>query len=117
MGKEMNFRTRIRIVLRAGSYEGLVGARKKLKQLVGGMVGQVDSPAYLQKALLTGVGPRYATGRWFFITTSGALSLFPFCGLDVVDPSGVFLGQNLQSGNALLYDVFGKGDYTQIPMS
>ena len=64
------------------------------------MVGQVDSPAHLQEALLTGVGPKYATGRWFFITTSGALSLFPFCGLDVVDPSGVFLGQNLQTGNA-----------------
>jgi type IV secretion system protein VirB4 len=111
MGKERLFRTRIRIVLRAASYEGLVEARKKLKQLVGGMVGQIDSPAYLQKALLTGVGPAYATGRWFFITTSGALSLFPFCGLDVVDPSGVFLGQNLQTGNAILYDVFEKENY------
>ena len=75
------------------------------------MVGQIDSPAYLQEALLTGVGPKYATGRWFFITTSGALSLFPFCGLDVVDPSGVFLGQNLQTGNAILYDVFEKENY------
>src|ERR1022692_1845163 len=57
MGKERLFRTRIRIVLRATNYEGLVETRKKLKQLVGGMVGQIDSPAYLQKALLTGVGP------------------------------------------------------------
>jgi hypothetical protein len=111
MGKERLFRTRIRVVLRAASYEGLVEARKKLKQLVGGMVGQIDSPSYLQKVLLTGVGPKYATGRWFFITTSGALSLFPFCGLDVVDPSGVFLGQNLQTGNAILYDVFEKENY------
>jgi hypothetical protein len=111
MGRERLFRTRIRIVLRAASYEGLVEARKKLKQVVGGMVGQIDSPAYLEKALLTGVGPRYATGRWFFITTSGALSLFPFCGLDVVDPSGVFLGQNLQTGNGILYDVFEKENY------
>ncbi len=111
MGRERLFRTRIRIVLRAASYDGLVQARKKLKQVVGGMVGQVDSPAYLQKAILTGVGPKYATGRWFFITTSGALSLFPFCGLDVVDPSGVFLGQNLQTGNGILYDVFEKENY------
>src|SRR5580704_11460825 len=111
MGRERLFRTRIRIVLRRTSYEGLVEARKKLKQVVGGMVGQIDSPAYLQKALLTGVGPKYATGRWFFITTSGALSLFPFCGLDVVDPSGVFLGQNLQTGNGILYDVFEKENY------
>jgi len=111
MGRERLFRTRIRIVLRRSSYEGLVEARKKLKQVMGGMVGQIDSPAYLQKALLTGVGPKYATGRWFFITTSGALSLFPFCGLDVVDPSGVFLGQNLQTGNGILYDVFEKENY------
>jgi energy-coupling factor transporter ATP-binding protein EcfA2 len=110
-GKERLFRTRIRIVLRAKGHEELVEARKKLRQLVGGMVGQIDSPSYLQEALLTGVGPKYATGRWFFITTSGALSLFPFCGLDVVDPSGVFLGQNLQSGNAILYDVFEKENY------
>jgi len=111
MGRERLFRTRIKIVLRRTSYEGLVEARKKLKQVVGGMVGQIDSPAYLQKPLLTGVGPKYATGRWFFITTSGALSLFPFCGLDVVDPSGVFLGQNLQTGNGILYDVFEKENY------
>src|SRR4029077_2541982 len=50
VGKERLFRTRRRIVLRAASYEGLVDARKKLKQLVGGMVGQIDSPAYLQRA-------------------------------------------------------------------
>jgi type IV secretion system protein VirB4 len=111
MGRERLFRTRIRIVLRRTSYEALVEARKKLKQVVGGMVGQIDSPAYLQNALLTGVGPKYATGRWFFITTSGALSLFPFCGLDVVDPSGVFLGQNLQTGSPILYDVFEKENY------
>jgi tRNA A37 threonylcarbamoyladenosine biosynthesis protein TsaE len=39
------------------------------------------------------------------------LSLFTFCGLDIVDPSGVFLGQNLQTGNAILYDVFEKENY------
>ncbi|HUH99844.1 MAG TPA: hypothetical protein VLY65_02265, partial [Nitrososphaerales archaeon] len=111
VGKERLFRTRIRVVLRAASYEALVDHRKKLKQLVGGMVGQIDSPAYLQKALLTGVGPRYATGRWFFITTSGALGLFPFYGLDVVDPSGVFLGQNLATGSAIIYDLFEKENY------
>ena len=110
-GKERLFRTRIRIVLREKSHEELVEARRKLRELVGGMVGQIDSPAYLQEVLLTGVGPKYATGKWFFITTSGALSLFPFCGLDVVDPSGVFLGQNLQTGNAILYDVFEKENY------
>jgi hypothetical protein len=110
-GKERLFRTRIRIVLRAKSFDELVEVRKKLRQLIGGMVGQIDSPRYLQEALLTGTGPKYATGRWFYITTSGALSLFPFCGLDVVDPSGVFLGQNLQTGNAILYDVFEKENY------
>ena len=110
-GKERLFRTRIRIVLRARNREDLVETRRKLKQLVGGMVGQIDSPRYLQEALLTGIGPNYATGKWFYITTSGALSLFPFCGLDVVDPSGVFLGQNLQTGNAILYDVFEKENY------
>ncbi|MGP8057106.1 MAG: VirB4 family type IV secretion system protein [Nitrososphaerales archaeon] len=110
-GKERLFRTRIRIVLREKSHEELVEARRKLRELVGGMVGQIDSPAYLQEVLLSGVGPKYATGRWFFVTTSGALSLFPFCGLDVVDPSGVFLGQNLQTGNVILYDVFEKENY------
>lgn len=110
-GKERLFRTRIRIVLRERTYDGLIEARKKLRQLVGGMVGQIDSPAYLQEPLLTGVGPRYATGRWFYVTTSAALNLFPFCGLDVVDPSGAFFGQNLQTGNAILYDVFERGNH------
>ena len=93
------------------TYGDLVESRKKLRQLVGGMVGRVDSPSYFQEPLLTGVGPKYATGRWFFVTTSGALNLFPFCGLDVVDPSGAFFGQNLQTGNAILYDVFEKENY------
>jgi hypothetical protein len=115
-GRERLFKTRIRIVLRARDREDLAEGRRKLRQLVGGMVGQIDSPRYLQEALLTGAGPKYATGRWFYITTSGALSLFPFCGLDVVDPGGVFLGQNLQTGNAILYDVFEKENYNMSVM-
>ena len=110
-GKERLFRTRIRVVLRERTYGDLVESRKKFRQLVGGMVGRVDSPSYFQEPLLTGVGPKYATGRWFFVTTSGALNLFPFCGLDIVDPSGAFFGQNLQTGNAILYDVYEKENY------
>ena len=110
-GKERLFRTRIKFVLKAGSLDELRESGRRLKEAFGGIVGQIDSPRYLQLPLLTGAGPRYTTGRQFFITTSGATTLFPFSGLDILDPNGTFLGQNLQTGNAVLYDLFEKESY------
>ena len=71
----------------------------------------MDSPLFLQEPILTGRGPSWATGRWFYLTTAAATTFFPFAGLDMVDPRGVFLGQSRLTGNAIIFDVFEKENY------
>lgn len=110
-GVERLFKVRTKVVLRESSYEELVATRKKLKQVLGGVVGEIDSPEYLQEPLLTGKGPSWATGRWLYTTTSGVSLFFPFAGLDIMDPTGVLLGQNLQTGNVIIYDLYEKEGY------
>ena len=110
-GFEKLFRVRMNLILREKTYQDLVGARKKLRQYLGNFIGEIDSPRWLQHALLTGRGPSWATGRFFYMTTSTATSLFPFSGLDIIDPEGTFLGQNKQTGNAVLYDLFEKENF------
>ncbi|MGA2663440.1 MAG: hypothetical protein ABSF83_00645 [Nitrososphaerales archaeon] len=110
-GKQRLFRTRINLVLRARTPGDLREERTKLKREVGRLLLQTDAPSYLQEALLAGEGSSFTTGRRFYVTTSGALTLFPFSGLDVVDPDGTYLGQNWQTHNAILYDLFEKESY------
>jgi hypothetical protein len=110
-GNERLFKAKICIRLREKGYSELLAARKKLRQTLGGMIDEMDSPKYLQEPLLTDKGPSWATGRWFFLTTAAATIFFPFSGLDIIDPKGVFFGQSLQTGNAIIYDVFEKENY------
>ncbi len=110
-GSERLFRMRLKIILGAKSYGELQEKRKRLRQSAGALFGEIDSPRWLQKPLLTGIGPKSVTGRWFYVTTSSAASFFPFAGLDLVDRNGVFLGRNLQTGNAVMYDLFDKENY------
>jgi len=110
-GKERLFRLRMLIVLREKDIDALHEAEKRLRRALGQCVGEIDSPRWLQEPLLTGEGPSWATGRWFYVTTSTAANFIPYSGLDVLDPNGVFLGQNLQTGNAVIYDLFEKENY------
>ena len=110
-GNERLFKAKISIRLREKSYSDLQAARKRLRQVLGGVIDEMDSPRYLQEPLLTDRGPGWATGRWFFLTTAAATIFFPFSGLDIIDPEGVFFGQSLQTGNAVIFDVFEKENY------
>jgi hypothetical protein len=110
-GNERLFKAKISVRLREKSYSDLVAARKKLRQALGGVVEEMDSPRYLQEPLLKDKGPEWARGQWFFLTTAAATVFFPFSGLDIIDPKGVFFGQSLQTGNAIIFDVFEKENY------
>lgn len=110
-GKETLVKMKVVIVLR-GKTRGEVEEKEvRLRQTLRGLVGEVDSPRWLQLSLYHDRGPAWATGRRFFLPTSSAATIFPFAGLDVVDRDGVFIGQNLQTQNAILYDVFEKENY------
>ena len=110
-GAERLFKAKVSIRLREKTYPDLVSARRKLRQALGGVVEEMDSPRFLQEPFLTGKGPDWATGRWFYLTTAAATTFFPFAGLDIVDPTGVFLGQSKLTGNAIIFDVFEKENY------
>ena len=99
------------VVLRAKTHQDLMEARRKVRQVVGSAIGGLDSPKWLQFPLLTGAGPGWATGKKFYLTTPTATTFIPFAGLDIVDPEGVLMGQNLQTGNAVVYDIFEKENY------
>ena len=98
-------------MIRARTDRELQEKRKLLHQICGGIVEEIDSPMWVQLPLYTGLGPKWATGRFFVMPTESVVVFFPFAGLDVIDPSGTFLGRNLQTGNAILYDVFEKENY------
>jgi energy-coupling factor transporter ATP-binding protein EcfA2 len=110
-GKEKLVKMKAVIVLRGKTRAEVQEKEVKLRQSLRGLVGEVDSPRWLQLSLYRDSGPEWTRGRRFFLPTSSAATFFPFAGLDVVDRNGVFIGQNLQTSNAILYDVFEKENY------
>jgi hypothetical protein len=111
-GKERLFKLRFNVVLKAKATGELREKRRRLNQVLGGMLMcELDHPKYLQKPLLTGKGPGWATGRWFYVTGSMAVLFFPFAGLDIVDPLGVVIGQNAQTGAYIVYDFYDKDNF------
>jgi hypothetical protein len=111
-GAERLFKLRFGVVLRAKRLEELREKRKRMNQVLTGLLMcQVDHPKYLQRPLFTGKGPGWATGRWFYLTGSTAMSFFPFAGLDIVDPMGVVVGQNGQTGAYIVYDFYDKENF------
>jgi hypothetical protein len=107
-GNERLFMFRLTITLRAKDNDEMIA---KEKALLAQLRGLVDSPLYLQRPMYEGVGPSWALGRLIYAPTSTLLAFFPFSGLDLIDPEGIMLGQNLQTGNVLLYDVYDKENY------
>lgn len=105
------FRMRIKFILRASSLELLWQKKKLLKQILSSYIEEIDSPAFLQLPLYTGRGSSSTTGRWFFAPTETLGVLFPFAGLDLIDPRGTLVGENLLTRNIILYDIFEKENY------
>jgi energy-coupling factor transporter ATP-binding protein EcfA2 len=110
-GQEKLVKMKVVIVLRGKTKADVQEKEVRLRQTLRGLVGEVDSPRWLQLSLYQDRGPEWARGRHFFLPTSSAATFFPFAGLDVVDHDGVFVGQNLQTSNAILYDIFEKENY------
>jgi DNA helicase HerA-like ATPase len=71
----------------------------------------LEGPNYVQDALYYLKPPSWAQGRWLYVTSSGIAPFFPFAGMDLIDPEGVFLGTNLFTGNAVIFDVFERENY------
>jgi energy-coupling factor transporter ATP-binding protein EcfA2 len=110
-GKERLVKTRVVIVLRGKTKAEVQEKEARLRQTLRGLVGEVDSPRWLQLSLYQDKGPEWTRGRRFLLPTSSATVFFPFAGLDLVDPDGVFIGKNLQTGNAILYNIYEKENY------
>jgi energy-coupling factor transporter ATP-binding protein EcfA2 len=111
-GRDRLFALRLNVVLREGSLDGLREKRRMLRQVLVGQLGcEIDSPRFMSLPLYTGSGPGYATGRWFYATSSTLMNFFPFAGLDIIDPDGVTIGDNLQTGNKIVYDFYDKDNY------
>jgi hypothetical protein len=105
------FRVRLKFVLRAPSLDLLAQKKKLLRQALGSYIEEIDSPTFLQLPLYTGRGPSWTTGRWFFVPTETLGVFFPFAGLDLIDPQGTLIGENLLTHNVILYDVYEKENY------
>ena len=105
------FRVRTKFVLRAPSLELLVQKKRLLGQALSSFIEETDSPAFAQLPLYTGNGPSWATGRWFYVPTETLGVFFPFAGLDLIDPQGTLVGENLLTHNVVLYDVYEKENY------
>ena len=98
-GAERLFKAKVSIRLREKTYPDLASARRKLRQALGGVVEEMDSPRFLQEPFLTGKGPTWATGRWFYLTTAAATTFFPFAGIAIFHHPSVIHGQRPRHDN------------------
>ena len=105
------FRARIKFILTATTLELLGYKKKLLRQALSSFIEEIDSPSFVQLPLYTGRGSRWMTGRWFFVPTETLGVFFPFAGLDLIDPQGTLVGENLLTHNVILYDVYEKENY------
>ena len=106
-GIERLFEVRLTMTVVGRGYEDLRARSVALARAA----GFVEAPPRVQRFLYELKGPGFATGRWLYMTSSGLSAFFPFAGMDLVDPNGVFLGVNLQTGNAVIFDVFERDNY------
>ncbi len=106
-GTEKLFEMRLVLTVIGKGYEEL---REKSLKLVK-LLDFAEAPSGVQDAVFRLSGPAWATGRWLYITSSGLAPFFPFAGMDLVDPNGTFIGQNLQTGNAVIFSVFERDNY------
>ncbi|MDG6930164.1 MAG: hypothetical protein JRN26_01805 [Nitrososphaerota archaeon] len=106
-GVEKLFEMRLTATVVANGYEEL---RNKSLSLLKFME-YAEAPSRIQPAVYHLSGPMWATGRWFYITSSSLAPFFPFAGMDLVDPEGAFVGRNLQTGNSVIFDVFERDNY------
>jgi hypothetical protein len=109
-GREELFLVRVLLALRANDANALAEASRALRSR---LRGAVDSPLFMTEPMCTGRGPEWALGRRLHMTTGALVGFFPFAGLDMIDPTptAVVLGQNLLTGNAVLYDVYERENY------
>ncbi len=108
-GAEKLFLMKALIVIRAETNEDL---ERKRTALMEQLRGYLDSPYKLQKAMYEDSGPMWARGRRIYAPTFTLRAFFPFSGLDVSDPGGTVIGQNLQTGNAIIYDIFDRENFS-----
>lgn len=106
-GTEKLFEVRLVLAVIGKGYEEL---RDKSLRLIR-LLDFAEAPSRVQPAVFNLQGPQWATGRWLYITSSGLLPFFPFAGMDLVDQGGTFIGQNLQTGNAVIFNVFERDNY------
>jgi len=79
---------------------------KQLKSILNARLIKIDSPSYYQYPLWEG------EGKWLYMDTSTASTLFPFVSADVIElPSGLFLGINLNTGAPVIYDPMLRPNY------
>jgi len=72
---------------------------KQLKSILNARLIKTDSPSYYQYPLWEG------EGKWLYMDTSTASTLFPFVSADVIElPGGLLLGTNLNTGAPVIYD-------------
>jgi len=109
-GREELFLARVLLAIRADDANALAEASRALRSR---LRGAIDSPLFMTEPMCTGRGPEWALGRRLHMTTGALVGFFPFAGLDMIDPTptAVVLGQNLLTGNAVLYDVYERENY------
>ena len=106
-GSEKLFEVRLTLTVTANSYEELRSRSLSLLKAL----DYIEAPQRVQRMIYELKGPQFATGRWLYLTSSGLAAFFPFAGMDLIDPGGIFLGLNLQTRNAVIFDVFERDNY------
>jgi type IV secretory pathway VirB4 component len=106
-GAEKLFEMRLTLTVVGKSYEEL----RERSLALARSLDYVDAPSRVQRIIYELGRPSWAAGRWIYITSSGLSAFFPFAGMDLVDPGGTFIGLNLQTGNAVVLDVFERDNY------
>jgi hypothetical protein len=94
------FQVTVNLCVAGDSREELREGERILKDILHGRSVYIDSPAYLQYEMASGL-----EGKRMYMDTDTLACFFPFASGDIIEtPGGIFLGVNLITGAPVIYD-------------
>jgi len=98
-GGERLFDVRIILCVTGSNVQELRERAAELRSILGGRLVRVDFPKFVQSLLLDG-----KVGKRLTVNSETAGALFPFSSADIIEPDGIFLGINTNTGSPIIFD-------------
>ncbi len=109
-GSQKLFKLSCTMTVKGRNFDELKKNVNSFKDMIMGVVTELDSPKGIQRYMVTGTGPQTLRGATLVMPTDSILSFFPFAGLEIIEHEGLFFGVNLQTQGPIIYNPYTKGN-------